>query len=115
MMTIRQTVDALQWWLEHNKQRGCDVLDGNLKAAIQDAVKHLHESDRFGWHDADKELPDDQERVLVLCEYYHYGDKNRMETEFDIDCQIGGMWLGCGVKYKVLKWKRFRAPEEENV
>ena len=43
-MDVQQTINALEWWLSNNKQKHCEVLDGNLKVAIMSAVDNLKSS-----------------------------------------------------------------------
>lgn len=66
-----------------------------------------------GWISVKDRLPENGKYVLCWCEYFRYGEYNRMFKTYGIGYQYNGSWCGevlIGTKAKVLAWRELPDP-----
>ena len=70
--------------------------------------KHMND----GWIPVEERLPEEGEKVLAWCEYFRYGEYNRMYETYGISWQYDGYWSGdvSGTKAKCIAWRPLPEP-----
>ena len=68
------------------------------------------------WIPAEEKLPENLEKVLVLYEYFRYGEYNCMFKTFGIGWQLDGHWSGdvSGTKARCIAWQPLPEPYIKN-